>query len=37
MHALQPMQIFESNSTIPSSRWYMAFVGQMGTQGGCAQ
>jgi hypothetical protein len=26
-----------SNSTIPSRRWYMAWVGQMATQGGLAQ
>jgi hypothetical protein len=37
MQALQPIQMFESNSTIPSSRWYMAFVGQIGTHGGSAQ
>ncbi len=37
MHALQPMQIDGSNSTMPSSRWYMAVTGQMRTQGGLAQ
>jgi hypothetical protein len=37
MQALQPMQALRSNSTMPSSRWYIASVGQMRTQGGLAQ
>ena len=37
MHALQPMQLDASNSTIPSARWYIAVTGQMRTQGGLAQ
>src|SRR5712692_10902092 len=31
------MQAAESNSTIPSGRWNIAVVGQIGTQGGLAQ
>ena len=33
MHALQPMQICLSKSTMPSSRRYMAWVGQADTHG----
>src|SRR5262249_37293358 len=33
MHALQPMQMALSKSTIPSGRRYMAAVGQAVTQG----
>ena len=33
MHALQPMQIDLSKSTIPSGRLYIAWVGQTATQG----
>src|SRR4051812_38271981 len=33
MHALQPMQRSESKSTIPSSRLYSAFTGQISTHG----
>ena len=33
MHALQPIQTDLSKSTIPSSRWNIAEVGQAATQG----
>ena len=33
MHALHPMQIDLSKSTMPSGRLYMAAVGQAATQG----
>ena len=33
MHALQPMQMLLSKSTIPSGRRYIASVGQAATQG----
>src|SRR5580693_9955664 len=33
MHALHPMQISLSKSTMPSSRRYMAWVGQAATHG----
>ncbi len=36
MHALQPMQICLSKSTMPSSRRYMACVGQADTHGASA-
>ena len=36
MHALQPMQIVLSKSTIPSSRRYIAPVGHAATQGASA-
>jgi hypothetical protein len=36
MHALQPMQIDLSKSTIPSARLNIAAVGQAVTQGACA-
>ena len=34
MQALQPMQIRLSKSTMPSSRWYIAVVGQTCVHGG---
>lgn len=33
MHALQPMQMDLSKSTIPSGRWNIAAVGQASTHG----
>src|SRR5215212_9307991 len=36
MHALQPMQMRLSKSTMPSGRWNMAEVGHAATHGACA-
>lgn len=36
MHALQPMQMSLSKSTMPSSRRYIACVGHAATQGASA-
>ena len=37
MQALHPMHTSGSNSTIPSSRWYIAVTGQIRTHGGFSQ